>query len=704
VQPGDRITYTVEIHADTTDLTGASVVDPIPTGTTFAGFGVNPIGATYDGTNDEVEWSGTVTGGSDPVTFTFGVDVDLSGWSISDPITNTVVFDSGAGLVFTRTAVSTLDFPDPSPSVKTVDKDRALEGDVLTYTIRVENASSISETFTLRDPIPANTTYVPGSLTYTVGTAAYDPGDDAITWTGTVISVPKLLLVDDDDNTPDVLPYYTTALDALGAHYDVWDTGNSDNEPDATTLSQYACVIWFTGDEYGGYAGPGPAGEAALGTYLDSGGRLFISSQDYLYDRGLTPFIQTYLGVSSYTGDVHHATVTGAGTVYGGYGPYALTYPSGNWSDSISPDGTAEVAFTGDSAPPDAAVDKDNGTYRTTFWGFPFEALPSAGDHEAMLRVTLQWFGCLQPLHELEFAVTTASPLPVNTWITNTATITGSLNVVERSAGTLVNPVDLSASVKMADKEQAMVNEVVTYDFLLQNTGLLTATGAVLTDAIPANTTYVPGSVACGSGACAYDPGGDAITWSGDIVAGSPITLTFAVTLTTVLPDQTPVINTATLDDGFGNLYDLEALFLARSSNLSASFKQAVPDQVERGGTVTYTVYIYNSGGVAVVGEMRDELPAGLTYVPGSLFCGSGSCGEASGVISWTGTVPPRSMVPVRFQVTVSTAAIPGTQIINTATVTDTSWNTDHPATETITVRYFIDEKIIYLPLVLRNF
>jgi uncharacterized repeat protein (TIGR01451 family) len=707
VQPGDRITYTVEIHADTTDLTGASVVDPIPTGTTFAGFGVNPIGATYDGTNDEVEWSGTVTGGSDPVTFTFGVDVDLSGWSISDPITNTVVFDSGAGLVFTRTAVSTLDFPDPSPSVKTVDKDRALEGDVLTYTIRVENASSISDTFTLMDPIPADATYVSGSLTYTLGTGSYDAVNNAIDWTGTLPAMGTYVNTsggyewgDSDGNG--VVPGVTFEW------IDVSATGTNIGAGDET----YYCSLplGFSFDFYG-------ATEITL--CASTNGFVSFDTSGYSDLSNDCPLPSTN-GNAALIAGIWDDLVVNDGIYYQTFGSAPNRYTVIQWSSAqhyldtntfdfeiiLHENGAIKVQML--TAGPETGSGSTTGIEDyTETQGLTYACNTTSSIHDDLAIVFLPAGATWQTTTryaDVTFAVTTATGLPANAWITNTATITGSLSVVERSAGTLINPLDLSTSVKTADKGQALVNEVVTYDFSLQNTGLLTATGAVLTDAIPANTTYVPGSVACSSGACAYDPGGDAITWSGDIVAGSPITLTFAVTLTTVLPDQTPVINTATLDDGFGGSYDLEALFLARSSNLSASFKQAAPNQVGRGGTVTYTVYIYNSGDVETVGEMSDVLPTGVTYVPSSLFCGGGSCGEAAGVVTWTGTVPPRSMVPVRFQVTVSAAAAPGTQITNIATVTDTSWGVDYPAAETITVRYFTNERDIYLPLVLRDF
>jgi len=193
------------------------------------------------------------------------------------------------------------------------------------------------------------------------------------------------------------------------------------------------------------------------------------------------------------------------------------------------------------------------------------------------------------------------------------------------------------------------------------------------------------------------------VTWTGDIVPGGQVILTFAVTLTTLHPDRTPVTNVASLNNGYRTLYSLEAVFLARSSDLATSFKQVDPVQVEPGGTVTYTVYVHNSGGGNVVSQMRDVLPPGLTYKSGSLVCGTGSCAYASGVVTWTGTIASRSMVPVRFQATVPAGIAHGTLITNTAVVTDVARGAGYPIPVMITVIKPSGLYEIYLPLVMRN-
>jgi hypothetical protein len=196
-----------------------------------------------------------------------------------------------------------------------------------------------------------------------------------------------VLLVDDDDNSPDVRAAYTGALDTLGVAYNIWNTNNSDAEPDAAALSQYDAVIWFTGAASDGATGPGSAGEAALGTYLDAGGCLVVSSQDYYANRGLTAFMGGYLGVASVTNNIGQTEVTGNTPWFGGLGPYVLSYAFANASDVVQPDGTAAVSFAGDQG--DAGVWKDSGTYRTTYWGYPFEALSAGVDRQAVMGAAL---------------------------------------------------------------------------------------------------------------------------------------------------------------------------------------------------------------------------------------------------------------------------------------------------------------------------
>ncbi len=201
-----------------------------------------------------------------------------------------------------------------------------------------------------------------------------------------------VLFVDADGNFfADTGNYYTDALDELtGIEYDVWDAGfNNSNDPITSTIASYTAVVWSGGELFG----IGSVGEAALSPYLDAGGCLFVSGQDYHFNSGLTPFMQSYLGVSAAVDDVGHTIVDGTG-VLSALGPYNLLLPptySGNWSDNLTPNASAAAAFTGDVANGSVALSKDNGTYRTTFWAYPFEAIPSSVDRAYAMVTTLNW-------------------------------------------------------------------------------------------------------------------------------------------------------------------------------------------------------------------------------------------------------------------------------------------------------------------------
>jgi hypothetical protein len=149
-------------------------------------------------------------------------------------------------------------------------------------------------------------------------------------------SLPCVLLVDDDQDSPDVRTYYTSALDELRATYDVWDLAVQD-APSASDLMGYQMVIWFTGHPRSNTFTS--ANEAAVATYLDAEGRFCLVSEDYLYDRGLTSFGQSRLRIGNYTDDVNRTDPKGNGghPIGGGLGPYNLTAPDG-WPGDLYTD------------------------------------------------------------------------------------------------------------------------------------------------------------------------------------------------------------------------------------------------------------------------------------------------------------------------------------------------------------------------------
>lgn len=160
-----------------------------------------------------------------------------------------------------------------------------------------------------------------------------------------------------------------------------------------------------------------------------------------------------------------------------------------------------------------------------------------------------------------------------------------------------------------ADVETVAAGGNLTYTITVSNNGPADADGVVVTDTLPAGTTFVA------SEGCIEDPGGQPDCGLGTLPMGamSTFTLTVAVpqdavgTLTNVAEaeastgDPNPGNNDATLVTGI----DLE-------SDLGVLISDA-PDPVVASGTVTYTVQVVNNGPSDARGvQVTDALPEGV--------------------------------------------------------------------------------------------
>ena len=137
-------------------------------------------------------------------------------------------------------------------------------------------------------------------------------------------------------------------MDELGIAYDVWNIGWDEDvrgSPSLSLLQNYPFVVWYTG-----YDWFRPITDSELQTltqYLDGGGRLFLSSQDFLFHHHQEPFTLTYLGIRDYQESVS-PTVAFAGranpTLAQFSGQYGLEYgPYQNFSDGLVPVAEAEI-------------------------------------------------------------------------------------------------------------------------------------------------------------------------------------------------------------------------------------------------------------------------------------------------------------------------------------------------------------------------
>jgi len=149
----------------------------------------------------------------------------------------------------------------------------------------------------------------------------------------------------------------------------------------------------------------------------------------------------------------------------------------------------------------------------------------------------------------LTYSVTVDADAPEGSTLTNVATLGGDDSTTEHH----VASGDLTL-VKHVDKATAAFGDVLTYTFDAATTGDLDQTNVVVTDVVPAHTTYVAGSAGCtDSGACtaSYDPATTTITWElGNIAAGAdPRHLVFKVTIDTPTFDPAVGVPLETIDN-----------------------------------------------------------------------------------------------------------------------------------------------------------
>jgi len=114
-------------------------------------------------------------------------------------------------------------------------------------------------------------------------------------------------------------------------------------------------------------------------------------------------------------------------------------------------------------------------------------------------------------------------------------------------AGPICEPAALLAGEKTVDPTVAQPGDVLTYTLVLTNEDQCWPYTAVLTDPVPANTTYIGSSAQATSGSVQYDEVDDLIHWQGTLAPREVSTITFMVWVHDDVPPGTLITNTAYL-------------------------------------------------------------------------------------------------------------------------------------------------------------
>jgi uncharacterized repeat protein (TIGR01451 family) len=153
----------------------------------------------------------------------------------------------------------------------------------------------------------------------------------------------------------------------------------------------------------------------------------------------------------------------------------------------------------------------------------------------------------------VSYAVVLNTPLPNQTQIVNTASVTSnevSLTQSSSVTDTVVSTPTLSIEKSSLDANGGLLTpgDTLTYTIIIRNNGTANATGGVISDSLPANTSFVPGSIVLkplGAGPIGSAP--PALASGLTITANQGLTLTYAVVVDSPLPDQTKIVNTASV-------------------------------------------------------------------------------------------------------------------------------------------------------------
>ncbi len=426
VGSGSRIDYTITLaNIGNRDATGVTITDPLNGRMAF-------VSADHGGTilRRVVRWSGLTVPAGGEVSVHLSITIKPGGGN--GPVVNDgVQATSAEGAVTTGSPVLTPIAPQNAVSVtpKTT-TDGNKPGKSVLDKIHVRNLGYATDHFALSssggsfpvtfldatctNPQPTTPTVTAGqSVDVCVKTTI--PSGATGTSTATVkaasVTTPKVsdsatieivavtratLLVDNDNDNPDVQSIYAAALTAAGKTFDTWDLG-ADTRLTQTFLNAHANVVWFTGNSY-----PAPIApyEARLQGFLTGGGRLLMSGQDILDQAaGTSPFVHDYLHITWDGSEAQNDKPTDAvhgvssSPVSHGIGSVALDHDvlSATFEDEITPNGGALTAFTDDGGEPDALTYA--GTYKVAFLAFPLEAYGSAADKAALVGRVYTFFG-----------------------------------------------------------------------------------------------------------------------------------------------------------------------------------------------------------------------------------------------------------------------------------------------------------------------
>jgi hypothetical protein len=207
------------------------------------------------------------------------------------------------------------------------------------------------------------------------------------------VGQPYLLLVDSDDEPTE--GRLVQELSRAGYAFASWDRPTQGAVP-LSELRLYQGVVWTAGDQ--NTSSVQAEDRASLAAYLDMGGALLLSAENYLTSYGDDSFTSDYLHIQSYTTSIDVSTVHGVpGDPVTDGVTMEVSFPGGmsNYPDAVVPDAEATGILTVNSGSQITAhrfPGSGSSLYRVIFTATPLEALHAGSSSlDELLNSAVNW-------------------------------------------------------------------------------------------------------------------------------------------------------------------------------------------------------------------------------------------------------------------------------------------------------------------------
>lgn len=553
---GDVLTYTIQVNnPNNFAINNVVVTDATPTGTTY--LGNLTVSTAYTGTDLASGLTLTTIAANEVVTITWQVQVNTLP-PVSNPIPNYANVSVPGGTSGITNVVMTQVNTAFVTMNKSADKVFAKTGDVITYTIALNNAGNVSaNNVTITDAIPAGTTYVPNSIVGATGTPPTFTLIGSVPAMGNASISFKVLV---GDTIPLINPITNSATAAYAYTVDPAQPNGATAEASSNTISTQI--------------------NEALLTMTKSANLAYANLGDII----------TYTIEVKNDGNVAASNVVLTDAI-----PAGTTYVAGSLVGASGTPPTLSLAN------PIAAGDVATVSFQVEVQ----DALPNPNP---LLNTATAAFN---------FTMDPNSP--------NGETGTSTSNTVS----TTVNNANIT-TLKTVDKSYADTGSILTYNFTLENTGNVAANNVIINDVIPAGTTFVVGSL---TGATGTPP---TLTLTAPLAGGTSTNVSFQVQVDESVPQPNPLLNQATTSytytvdpanpNGASGSSDSNATSTQINHAEIISTKTVDKAYADLNDILTYTIVLQNLGNVAATSvTLNDIIPSGTTYVDGSLTGATGT-------------------------------------------------------------------------------